>query len=69
MDYSVNTIKTDLINLSSKDFIIKYLLKSDNWYFNQYLGLDSVKSIQMMEDLKGILNSKIGIAYHNVLMF
>lgn len=68
MDFSVNTIKTDVINLSSKNFIIKYLLKSDNWYFNEYLGLDSVKSIQMMEELKGILNSKIGIAYHNVLM-
>lgn len=68
MDFSVDIIKNDIINLSTKDFIIKYLLKSDNWYFSKYLGLETNDAIQRMEGLKGLLNSKLEIAYHNVLM-
>ena len=68
MDFSIDTIKSDVVTLSTKDFLIKYLLKSDNWYFSEYLGLDSYMSIKRMECLKEILNDKLGVAYHNVLM-
>lgn len=68
MDFSVNTIKTDIKNLSGKDFLMKYLLKSPNWYFSEYQGMDSHQAIEQMEKLKAILNSKIGVAFHNVLM-
>lgn len=68
MDFSIDTIKSDVVALSTKDFLIKYLLKSDNWYFSEYLGLDSYMSIKRMECLKEILNDKLGVAYHNVLM-
>lgn len=68
MDFSIDVIKNDIINLSTKDFIIKYLLKSDNWYFSNYLGLEPTDAIKKMEGLKGLLNSKLEIAYHNVLM-
>ena len=66
MDFSIDTIKSDVVTLSTKDFLIKYLLKSDNWYFSEYLGLDSYMSIKRMECLKEILNDKLGVAYHNV---
>lgn len=68
MDFSVDTIKKDIICLPSKDFIIKYLLKSDIWYFSVYQGLEIGQAIEQMEGLKEIINSKLGIAYHNVLM-
>lgn len=68
MDFSIDTIKSDVVTLSTKDFLIKYLLRSDNWYFSKYLGLDASMSIKRMEGLKEILNNKLEVAYHNVLM-
>ena len=45
MDFSIDTIKSDVAELTPKDFVIKYLLKSDNWYFSNYLGLNTAKAI------------------------
>ena len=68
MDFSVNTIKNDIKILSGKDFLMKYLLKSPNWYFSEYQRMNANEAIEQMEKLKAILNSKIGVAFHNVLM-
>lgn len=68
MDFSVESIKRDLKILSEKDFLIRYLLRSDNWYFSEYQGKSEADSITQMDVLKEILNENIGVAFHNVLM-
>ena len=64
MDYNIKSIAYDILNLGERDFIIKYLLESENWYFGQNQN-DSVPS---MERLKEILSRHIGIAYNSILM-
>ncbi len=68
MDFSVEAIKKDVKELSEKEFLVKYLLKSDNWYFSEYQNKSDTDAITQMEILKEILNKNIGIAFHNVLM-
>jgi hypothetical protein len=68
MDFSVETIKNDLKLLTEKEFLIKYLLKSDNWYFSEYQNKSEHESISQMDMLKEILNKSIGVAFHNILM-
>jgi hypothetical protein len=68
MDFSVESIKRDLKALPEKDFLIRYLLRSDNWYFSEYQGKSEADSIAQMDILKEILNENIGVAFHNVLM-
>jgi len=68
MDFSIEAIKADLKELSEKEFLTKYLLKSDNWYFSEYQSKSEIDSILQMEILKGILNENFGVAFHNVLM-
>ncbi len=68
MDFSLDKIKDDLKKLSEKEFLIKYILKSDNWYFSEYQKQSDVYAIGQMESLKEILNKQIGVAFHNVLM-
>lgn len=68
MDFSVETIKEDLGKLSEKAFLIKYILRSDNWYFSDYQHKPENESVAQMEMLKEILNHHLGIAFHNVLM-
>lgn len=68
MDFSIDVIKKDIKELPEKEALIKYLLKSDNWYFSQYQDQSGKHSIEQMDTLKEILNKNIGIAFHNVLM-
>ena len=58
MDFSVESIKRDLKALPEKDFLIRYLLRSDNWYFSEYQGKSEADSIAQMDTLKGILTLK-----------
>lgn len=68
MEFLLENIKNDIQELSEKDFLIKYLLKSSNWYFSEYQNQSEHYAIQQMEALKEILNKNIGVAFHNVLM-
>lgn len=68
MSFSLNIIKNDLKELSEKEFLIKYILKSNNWYFSEYQQKPDAYAIGQMEGLKEILNKRIGVAFHNVLM-
>jgi hypothetical protein len=68
MDFSVESIKRDLKILSEKEFLVRYLLRSDNWYFSKYQSKSEADSITQMDILKEILNKYIGVAFHNVLM-
>ena len=68
MDFSVESIRKDVGTLSEKEFLIKYLLRSDNWYFSEYQHKSEADSIAQMDALKEIMNKNIGVAFHNVLM-
>lgn len=68
MEFTLDNIKNDIKTLSEKEFLIKYLLKSNNWYFSEYQNESEQHAIQQMETLKEILNKNIGVAFHNVLM-
>lgn len=68
MVFTLENIKTDLQELSEKEFMIKHLLKSNNWYFSEYQKQSEHFAIQQMETLKEILNRNIGVAFHNILM-
>ena len=35
MEFLLENIKKDVEELSEKEFLIKYLLKSNNWYFSE----------------------------------
>lgn len=68
MIFSLDIIKNDLRDLPEKEFLIKYILKSSNWYFSEYQHQSEGYAVKQMECLKEILNKRIGVAFHNVLM-
>ncbi|MDR0751259.1 MAG: hypothetical protein LBF12_01535 [Christensenellaceae bacterium] len=68
MDFSLETIKREIKELPEKEFLIKYILRSNNWYFSIYLQLSENDAIAQLETLKEILNAHMGVAFHNILL-
>lgn len=68
MNFALDSIKNDLRKLPEKEFLIKYILKSNNWYFSEHQQQPASYAVEQMECLKEILNKRIGVAFHNVLM-
>lgn len=68
MVYTEESIKEDLLNLRVKDFYLKYLLRSDNWYFENILEVDKKDIIHAVDDFKMLVSDAMNISFNNVVM-
>lgn len=64
--YTLTEIKDDIIALPSKDFYIKYILRSDNWYFETHIGQSKEDAIRLTDDFKSIVSQSLGISFNNI---
>lgn len=68
MLYTEQNIREDLKKISVRDFYMKYLLRADNWYFEQILQIESKDVIHAVDDFKMIVSEAMDIGYNNVVM-
>lgn len=66
MAYTLEEIKKDIVILPAKEFYIKYLLRSDNWYFETKLGKSKEDSIRKSDDFKAIVSQTLEISFNNI---
>ncbi|MDD4295448.1 MAG: hypothetical protein PHC69_00615 [Ruminiclostridium sp.] len=66
MAYTIEKIKQDVISLSSKDFYLKHILRSDNWYFETILGASKEDSIRFTDDFRAIVSKSLEISFNNI---
>ena len=59
-------LKRDLQSLEPKDFYMKHIVKSHNWYFSDYLNVPQDQIVDRMDYFKEIVSSKLDINFHNV---
>lgn len=64
MDYKA--LRQDLLELPPREFYVKHILKSHNWYFSQYLKIKDEDIIDKMDLFKEIVSSNLKISFHNV---
>lgn len=57
-------LKSDLISLDAKAFYFKYIVKSRNWYFSEYLKIPSNELIDTMDFFKEIVSTGFNISFH-----
>lgn len=62
----IETIQKDLMELEPKDFYFKYIVKSSNWYFSDYLGYSERELMEKMDSFKEIVSKRLGVNFHNV---
>lgn len=59
-------LRNDLLSLSPKDFYMKHIIKSHNWYFSDYLCFTQDEIVDKMDFFKEIVSTKLSINFHNV---
>ena len=68
MSYTIDEIKHDLISCDAKQFYMKHILRSDNWYFENVLSIPQNKIITAVDDFKIIVSEAMGISYNSIMM-
>lgn len=68
MIYTIEQIKYDLEVLSEKQFYTKYMIRSDNWYFENYLGKNPKDAVRLSDDYRLIVSESLGVSYNSVMM-
>lgn len=68
MIYSIEEIKDDIKNLTEKEFYTKHIIRSDNWYFEKYLGKNSDDLIHLIDDYRLIVSECFEISVNSVMM-
>lgn len=59
-------LKKDLLNLDPKNFYLKHIVKSKNWYFSDYLRIPPDELVDRMDFFKEIVSSRFNINFHNL---
>ena len=68
MIYSLEEIQNDLKNLTEKQFYTKHIIRSDNWYFEKYLGKNPDEVIRLIDDYRLIVSESFGVSFNSVMM-
>ena len=58
-------IKNDLLSLDTHDFYIKYIVKSNYWYFSEYLHIPNDKVLDILDRFKEIISQNFHISFHS----
>ena len=59
-------MKKDVSLLTPHDFFVKYILRSDNWYFETCIGNSKEESIRITDDFKTIVSHSLDISFNNI---
>lgn len=61
-------IRKDIRELSAREFYIKYIIKSTNWYFSEYQHTPSEELLEKMDSFKQIISENFGVSFHSAQM-
>lgn len=68
VNYSKEEIAKDLKEKDVREFYMKYLLRADNWYFENILGVSEKDIIHAVDDFKMLVSESMDIGFNNVVM-
>lgn len=61
-------IISDLKNLSCKDFYLKHIVRSKNWYFSSYLKIPDNEILDKIDHFKEVVTKEFNVSFHSALM-
>ena len=60
------SIEKDLLELDPRDFYVKHILKTPNWYFSKYLCISDDEIIDKLDTFKEIVSTNLGVSFYGV---
>lgn len=66
--YTKEEIEKDLKERDVREFYMKYLLRADNWYFENILHVPKESIIHAVDDFKMLVSESMDIGFNNVVM-
>ena len=68
MVYTIEEIKKDLVQLSAEQFYTKYIVRSDNWYFENVLAKPLSEHQKLTDEYKLIVSKGLDISINSITM-
>jgi len=68
MAYTLEQIKSDLLCLDERQFYLKYIVRSENWYFEKVLNCPPEELSRMSDDFRLVVSEALGISFNSVLI-
>lgn len=68
MSYTVDELKEDIKSLSERDFYLKYIVRSENWYFENVLGYSKDKLTTISDDFRMTISEELGISFNSIMI-
>lgn len=68
MSYTLEQIKEDLTCIDTKQFYMKHIVRSENWYFENVLNIPQTHIIKAVDDFRIIVSDALGVSYSSVMM-
>ena len=62
----LENLKRDLLALDPKEFYMKHIIKSYNWYFSEYLKVPTEELVDKMDFFKEIVSSGLCTHFHSI---
>lgn len=59
------TIRNDIKQMDAREFYIKYIIKTNNWYFAEYQHTKTDELIDKMDYFKEIVSNSFGVSFHS----
>lgn len=68
MEFTQEVLSHDLMNLCEYDFVMKYIIKSPNWYFYSYMCQEASKAVEAQDSFCEIVSKGFGLSFHSAQM-
>ena len=68
MSFTIEDIKNDLKNNTAKQFYTKHIIRSNNWYFEEYLKKSPDEVLKLSDDYRLIISDNLKVSFNSVMM-
>ena len=68
MAYLIDTIKEDVKGMNVRDFYLKYIVRSENWYFEKVLGFPPEELSKISDDFRMTISEELSVSFNSIMI-
>lgn len=68
MSCTIEEIKADLKSMDERQFYLRYIVRSDNWYFENVLNCPKAELARVSDDFRMTISETLGISFNSIML-